>query len=104
MKLTLHLADPEETLVVDMDARDRRAFERAGYKGIGMTSNTQDGVKARPENWLSWVSWHALHRQNLTDQSYDEFEARLVETERDDDDADDGAGLGDPTGPATWAG
>ena len=99
MKIEITLVEPEEHLVADFDARDRRAFERVGCKDIGLTGPALiDGNPRMPESQLAWIGWHALRRDNQIDMPWLMFEARCAQATAVTD--DDDAGLGDPTGPA----
>lgn len=101
MKIEILLDGPEEQLVVDFDARDRRAFERVGGRDVGLVGPALvDGNPRMPESQLAWIGWHACKRQGLLTLTWAEFEARCAAaTANLDDDPDNG--LGDPTGPAT---
>ncbi len=79
MKLKLTLADPEEVILTEFDARDRRAFERAGYKALGLSGPLQSAVQTVPDSYVAWLAFHSLKRQGLTTATFDEFDARLVD-------------------------
>lgn len=98
MKATVHLADPEEQLVVEIDGRDRRAFEILGRRDLGLPQGPlQDQIKANAESWMAWVSWHAARRADLaTAEKWPAWNARLVAVEPDQDTLD----TLDPTPPA----
>ena len=96
MKIQLTLTDPEETLITEFDARDRRAFERAGYRALGLSGPLQAAVQQIPDSYVAWLAFHALKRQGVIDCSFDEFDARLVDL--DPQGVDDE--LPDPTEPA----
>ena len=103
MKATVHLADPEEVLVLEMDARDRRAFELRGRKDLGLNpvGDLQSQIKAVSESWMAWCCWHAaVVRGGRSDlpATYAEWDARLVAVVPED------TGDEDPTGPAASAG
>jgi hypothetical protein len=102
VKITLTLTDPEDQMVVDFDARDRRAFERAGYKALGLSGPLQAAVQTIPDTYMAWLCWHAAKRAGLTDLPFDDFDNRLLDFEPDEHDAEEL--LGDPTKPATSAG
>jgi hypothetical protein len=89
MKMTLNLADPEESLITEFDSRDRRAFERFGYKALGLSGSLEDAVRRVPDSYVGWLCWHSLKRQQLTTLSYDEFDSRLVELQTEDGSTDD---------------
>ena len=98
MKITLTLVDPEEHLTVDPDARDRRAYERAGYKVTGRAGPMRQLMEEAPDTYLGWSAWHCLRRQGLVTCTWDEFDARLAEVSPDKGDTPE---LGDPTNGAT---
>lgn len=79
MKVTLTLLDPEESVIVEFDSRDRRAFERAGYKALGLSGPLQDAIQRIPDSYVTWLAWHALKRQGMTTESFDVFDGRLVD-------------------------
>jgi hypothetical protein len=103
MKLSIELVDPTETLAVEVDGRDRRAFELLGAKALGLPAglSLQTATQAYPENYLLWLGWHAAtkrgERQDLG--AWDTFTDRVAEVEPEEHAgaADD---LGDPTRPA----
>lgn len=96
MKINVDLADPEEHMLTEIDARDRRAFERRGRKELGLPLNgtLQEVVQANPETYLTWLAWHSLVRGNGLKQPYAEFESRVLGTELLDA---GGNPFGDPT-------
>lgn len=102
MKLTIILADPEASEAVEIDGRDRRAFERIGRKALGFpqAGSMKDAVAAAPESYMIWLAYHALavrgQRKEFGD--WNAFEARVVTAEAEDTEEDI---LGDPTSPAT---
>jgi len=99
-KATVHLADPEESLVVEVDGRDRRAFEVRGRRDLGLPmGELQEQIKAAAESWMAWVCWHAAKRDGLAVGTWQEFDARLVGVEPDEDSLPP-----DPTRPAASAG
>jgi hypothetical protein len=108
MKIRLTLDGPEEVVAVDVDARDRRAFERAGATAVGLKRSGSDfltDVRSQmPETYSIWLAWHALaKRGGRTDLgTFDEFDARVADM--DTDDAATPSDLGDPTQPAPSAG
>jgi len=106
MRLTVQLADPPETFDVDFDARDRRAFERAGAKAVGLSGPLQAAVQTMPDTYVAWLAWHAAARRGgRTDLGgFDEFDARLLDVTPIEDDTPEGGELGDPTPPAPSAG
>lgn len=88
MKLTVHLADPEEEYHVEVDARDRRSFERLAVRDLGKIADghLKDTINRVPEVYVAWLAWHALCvRTKVADLRWVEFDARLVETETEDD-------------------
>jgi hypothetical protein len=102
-KATIHLADPEEQVVVEVDGRDRRAFEIKGRRDLGLPhGDLQAQIKAAAESWMAWVCWHAATRTGEPVGSWAEFDARLVAVEPDDDGGD--SSDADPTRPAASAG
>lgn len=82
MKITAHLVDPEESIIVEFDARDRRAFERAGYKALGLSGALAEAIQRVPDSYMAWLLWHALRRQELIDVSFDDFDARFVDYDK----------------------
>lgn len=96
MKINVTLADPEEQVLTEVDARDRRAFERRGRKELSLPLNgsLQDVVQANPETYLAWLAWNSLVRAGGAARWAD-FEARVVATELVD--AGEGNPFGDPT-------
>jgi hypothetical protein len=84
----VHLAEPEEAYPTEIDARDRRAFEREARRDLGPTINgpLQDVIRSIPETYVLWLTWHSLKRGGTT-IAWAEFESRavLVESEGDDE-------------------
>ena len=107
MRLTATLVDPDEVLTIEIDARDRRAFERAGARAMGLSGNLQAAIQTMPDTYLAWLAWHAAARRGDRDDlgSFDDFDARLADVasiDVDEDGEEAGGGeLGDPTKPAT---
>lgn len=102
MKLRVEVEGVGEPLVAEIDARDRRAFEREGMKDLGAPplAPLKDVTAARPESFTGWLAWHALKRTGQTDaNSWAEFEPVLVGTVLDQPDDDEADALGDPTSP-----
>jgi hypothetical protein len=102
MKAGITLCDPEESLAVEIDARDRRAWEVKGRKACGLPAGPlRDVIREAPETYVAWIAWHAAAvrggRKDLGD--FAAFDARLAEVS--DFDAGEDELLGDPTGPAT---
>jgi hypothetical protein len=99
IKTTLYLADPEEQVVVEVDGRDRRAFEMKGRKDFGLPpfGDLQAQIKSMSESWMAWLCWHALVVRGGQSQfgDWEQFEARLVGVEPDEQATGD-----DPTQPA----
>lgn len=96
MKATITLADTE-TMVVDIDARDRRAWEREARSYI---DNLPQGdlrtvAAAMPETYVAWLAWHACGREGLTRLSWQTFEGQLLEVDSDEETGT--GGLPDPT-------
>lgn len=98
MKATVILADPEERHEVEIDGRDRRAFERAIPKLDLPVRAVKDVAGACPETYVAFLAWHALTRGGL-DLTFPAFETRLVEVIGVSQDATE-----DPTMPAASAG
>lgn len=75
----------DDIVIVDIDARDRRAFEREGRKefGIPTSANMQEAVQGIPESYVGWLVWHSLKRANNRKDidSWKDFESRLIRTE-----------------------
>lgn len=97
MKFTVHLADPEEVFSVDVDARDRRAFEMQSRRVFGTAADGQLRTVATsmPENYSYWCAWHALCKRGTVALTWEQFDARAVHLESDDSEDDDA----DPTQP-----
>lgn len=73
-----------DTIIADIDARDRRAFEREGRKEFGIPANVnmQEAVQGIPESYVGWLVWHSLKRLGRKDiDSWKDFESRLIRTE-----------------------
>jgi hypothetical protein len=86
-KATVHLADPEQQIVVEVDGRDRRAFEIKGRRDLGLPqADLQTQIKSAAESWMAWVCWHAAKRDGAEVGSWAEFDARLVGVEPEEDD------------------
>ena len=99
-KATVYLADPEEQIAVEVDGRDRRAFEMTGRKDLGLPpfGDLQAQIKSMSESWMAWLCWHALAVRG-GDSSYGTFEAfagRLVAVDPDSN----AEAADDPTRPA----
>lgn len=96
MKATVVLADTEP-MVVDIDARDRRAWEREARNYIDALpqGDLRAVAGAMPETYVAWLTWHACTREGLTRLSWQAFESQLLEV--DSDESDTGGGLPDPT-------
>lgn len=82
----MRLAEPEESYPIEIDGRDRRAFEREARRELGPTINgpLQDVIRSMPETYLLWLAWHALKRGG-TAIPWADFEARTVLVESEDD-------------------
>lgn len=96
MKLTVRLAEPEAEYTVDVDARDRRAFERdaGGQLKLPKGGSLRDVVNALPETYVAWLAWHALTvRGSTLSLGWPQFDERLVEVVNDGD----GDAAPDPT-------
>jgi hypothetical protein len=106
MRLTVTLTDPPDVFDVEFDARDRRAFERAGARALGITGPLQAAVQSMPDTYVAWLAWHATARRNGREVGgFDEFDARLIDvTPHEDEPATESGDLGDPTKPAQSAG
>lgn len=79
MKMLITLADPEEYISAEVDARDRRAFELQGAKALGFPpGKLLDMAQTMPENYTYWVGWHAARRNGLK-LTWDEFSERAVD-------------------------
>jgi len=94
MKATIHLVEPETAYPVDIDARDRRAFERAGRVQLGKIAlgSLKEVVASIPETYTLWLAWHALQRSGVA-LDWETFEDRVVEVES----TDNGEMEADPT-------
>lgn len=77
------ILENKEPIVVNIDARDRRAFEIVGRKEFGIPSNAnlQDAVKGIPESYIGWLSWHAISRTNGYKENWQTFESQLLRVE-----------------------
>lgn len=105
MRLLIEFEGNPAPVGVDIDARDRRAFEKSGFRDIGVSQRApiRDIAAAQPETYTTWLAWHAMVRSGATVERYADFEARVVALREED--ADDAADLlGDPTAPATSGG
>lgn len=88
MKATVHLVDPEDRIAVEVDARDRRSFERIAKRDLGRVADgpLKEVIGAIPETYILWLAWHALAiRTKAIDLTWPDFEARTVEVEVEDD-------------------
>lgn len=97
----VRLADPDETLTVTTDARDRRAAEvrfPAVVKAKPGTS-MKTLLEGYPETWTAWTYWHAATRSGVTTLSWEEWQPRFLGPE-DDTPVPEGE-LPDPTDAAT---
>ena len=102
MKATVHLTDPEEHLPVEVDARDRRAFERVAKRELGAAAqgHLKDVINNIPETYVCWMAWHALTvRTRASTLSWQDFDNRVVEVEMLED-----ADEMDPTQPGVTGG
>lgn len=101
VKATLHLADPEDQVVVEVDGRDRRAFELRGRRDFDLPpfGDLQAQIKSMSESWMGWLCWHALAVRGGQEQygTWPEFNNRLVAVVPDEEAPQTGD---DPTGPA----
>ncbi len=108
MKLTVRLADPDGEEIVDIDGRDRRAFERYGRKatGLPLTGSLKDCIVSAPELYSAWLCYNALVVRGKRTEfgRWEEFEARVIECVTDEDIDELEGVFGDPTTPATSAG
>jgi hypothetical protein len=100
MRNTVHLADPEELLVVDTDARDNRNFEKVGMLQLGGRGTIKGWLETHPGMFHAWVTWNAARRQGLTELTWEEWDGRV--TQIDSDRA--GGELPDPTNGEASAG
>ena len=103
MRGVVTLADRPEPLRVEVDARDRLAFERIGRKQTGLPTSgpLQDAVATSPETYTVWLCWHAARRIHGEESSFDGFAERVTGVELEVTAAEArAAGLGDPTRPA----
>lgn len=104
MKVTVHLADPEETVIVDVDGRDRRAAEMSLGRILGRPASVPwvDLLQTAPETALAWQAWHAARRtgEPFGSADWQTAEARILELEIDPADETAGEILPDPTKPA----
>lgn len=101
MKAILKLDSPEEILETEIDARDRRAFERVGTKetGVPIRSTIQETVRSAPETYMGWLAWHALMRVNGKQEIGDwiSFERRLISVDIPEIELEEEHPFGDPT-------
>ena len=95
MKVTVVLENEEHR--VEVDARDRRAFERLARADIGPSfpkGSLRDVVQTIPETYLAWLAYHATKRAGyLGEITWVEFERQLLEVQAE---TEEGDGL-DPT-------
>lgn len=102
MRTEVTLADPAEVLVVEHDARDRRAAEVS----FGAAVKAKPGMPMKalmesyPESWILWITWHAAKRQKLTGLTWQEWTERALDVVPVGDE-DDGDVLPDPIGVVT---
>jgi hypothetical protein len=89
------ILDDAAPLPVEIDARDRRAFEVLGRKQLGIAASLTmtELVKVNPETYVLWLAWNALRRQKLLDITYAELDSRTIEVRQ----LDDAELLPDPT-------
>ena len=94
MKVEIVLTD--RTVPVEIDARDRRAFEVIGRPALGLNKDVALASipSLAPESYVLWLSWHAAHREGLTDSTFPDFEAECIEVLNL---TDEGADIPDPT-------
>lgn len=101
------LADPDEEVRVEVDARDRLAFEKVGRKEAGLPQNgpLADAIAWAPETYGIWLCWHASARLHGPNGSFTQFQGRVtgVTLEMSEQEAR-ASGLGNPTSPAASAG
>lgn len=97
MKVLVLLSDPESRLPVEIDARDRRAFERDGTAALKLKGQLKDIIHAAPETYVAWLAWHALTRTGALNIPWTSFDKRLVAVENEDEQDDVEGELGDPT-------
>lgn len=90
MKATVRL--PTTEYVVDIDARDRRAFERQSDVALPPTGSLQELAQRMPETYLAWLAWHASKREGVA-MSWREFDEVLLEVSQDEG----GDDMPDPT-------
>lgn len=104
MKLTVRLADPEAVEIVEVDGRDRRAFERFGRRALGLpaTGTIREVILSAPELYSAWLGYNALVTRGKRTEfgKWEDFEARVLECTTEDIDEAEGI-FGDPTTPAT---
>lgn len=79
MKAEVILTD--RVIPVEIDARDRRAFEVVGRKQLGMplSMSLAEAVKVMPESWVLWLAWHALRRNGQITQEFDTFNDEVMD-------------------------
>jgi hypothetical protein len=94
--MKLEIVTDTGPLVVETDARDRRAFEVIGRPAIGLPRDAAIGDVPRlaPESYILWIAWHAATREGYTTDSFPEFESHCVEVK---DLGDEAAEIPDPT-------
>lgn len=75
------LVETEEygILTADVDARDRRAFEKTGYRDLGIAQRIaiKEVIALQPESYMAWLAWHALVRDGRK-ESWVEFEPKVI--------------------------
>lgn len=91
-KATVVLCDPDERVAVQLDARDRRAFEMA-RTGLGLPRGPVKEIAAEfPDTYVGYMAWHAMKRaRNGTTPDWATFSERLADIEfigKEDDDPD----------------
>ena len=96
MKATILLDGPEERIPVEIDARDRRAFERLARRDLGKVAEgaLSDVIRAIPETYMAWCAWHAWTRDGAR-YSWPDAEKRIARVVVEDE-AEETA---DPTQP-----
>lgn len=95
MKGTVSLIDPEETLIVNVDAWARLQFERNARRHGIPPGPIKDVAAQMPETYICIAAYYALKRAGLVSTDYAAFEDRWAGIDIEDEEED----LTDPTQP-----
>lgn len=103
MKVLVEIEGLSQPVLADVDARDRRAFERNGIKDLGIAQRLpiREVTAANPESYTTWLCWHSLVRIGYTAERFADFEKKVIsiQPEESEEELDS-----DPTGLATLGG